>query len=266
MIHPTAVVDESASVDESCQVGAYSVIGANVTLGAETVIDPHVVVEGPTRIGAHNRIHAFASVGGAPQDLKYDGEETWLEIGDHNTIREYATVNRGTGQGGGYTRIGDHNLLMAYTHVAHDCQVGSHVVFSNGASLAGHVVVEDYATLAGFSLVHQFCRVGCHSFAGMGSAINCDVAPYTLVSGNFAKARGINTVGLRRKGFARETLSGLKQAYNSLIRDHGDRTQAMVAIEPLGEQHPEVAHFVQFIAASTRGVVRHNTRTESQSA
>ncbi|MEM6986141.1 MAG: acyl-[acyl-carrier-protein]--UDP-N-acetylglucosamine O-acyltransferase, partial [Pseudomonadota bacterium] len=145
----------------------------------------------------------------------------------------------------------------------HDCQVGSHTVFSNGASLAGHVVVEDYATLAGFSLVHQFCRVGCHSFAGMGSAINCDVAPYTLVSGNFAKARGINTVGLRRKGFARETLSGLKQAYNALIKRHGDRQQALHEIDELVQQVPEVAHFAQFVAASTRGVVRHKSRDEA---
>ncbi|MEM7376640.1 MAG: acyl-ACP--UDP-N-acetylglucosamine O-acyltransferase [Pseudomonadota bacterium] len=260
MIHPTAVVHSGAEVDPSCEVGAYSVIGDRVSLGPSTVVDPHVVIEGPTRIGAHNRIHAFASVGGAPQDLKFDGEETWLEIGDHNTIREYATINRGTGQGGGYTRLGDHNLFMAYTHVAHDCQVGNHVVFSNGASLAGHVVVEDHATLAGFSLVHQFCRVGCHSFAGMGSAINCDVAPYTLVSGNFAKARGINTVGLRRKGFARETLSGLKRAYASLIRRHGDRQEALQDIDELVQAHPEVAHFAQFVASSTRGVVRHNAR------
>lgn len=263
MIHSSAVVHPGAEVDESCEVGPFSVIGDKAILGAGTVVDPHVVIEGPTRIGSNNRIYSFASIGGAPQDLKFGGEETWLEIGDNNTVREYATINRGTGQGGGYTRIGDHNLLMAYTHVAHDCQVGSHTIFSNSASLAGHVIVEDHAILAGFSLVHQFCRVGCHSFTGMGSVINCDVTPYTLVSGSFAKARGINTVGLRRKGFDRETLSGLKQAYNALIKRHIDREQALKDIERLAQALPEVAHFSQFVRSSTRGVVRHNEREEA---
>lgn len=255
MIHPSAVVAEGAVLADDVEVGPFSFIDENVEIGAGTVVGPHVVIKGPTKIGEHNKIHQFAAIGDAPQDLKYKGEETWLVMGDHNTIREYATINRGTADGGSYTRIGSHNLLMAYTHVAHDCQLGSRIVFSNGASLAGHVEVGDNAILSGFSLVHQFCKIGAHAFAGMGSSINKDVAPYTLVSGNYATARSINKEGLRRRGFSDDCIKALHIAYKALLRgakaDFDDpRLAALVAA------HPEVADFVEFIRSSSRGVVR----------
>jgi len=255
VIHPSAVVADGAILADDVEVGPFSFIDEKVEIGSGTVVGPHVVIKGPTKIGQHNKIHQFAAIGDAPQDLKYRGEDTCLEIGDHNTIREYATINRGTVDGGGYTRIGDHNLLMAYTHVAHDCQLGNRIVFSNGASLAGHVEVGDYVILSGFSLVHQFCKIGAHAFAGMGSSINKDVAPYTLVSGNYATARSINKEGLRRRGFSDEGIQALHQAYKTLLRgkkaDIDDEN-----LQQLAASHEEVAHFVSFIADSTRGVVR----------
>lgn len=255
MIHPTAVVADGAVLADDVEVGPFSFIDDQVEIGAGTVIGPHVVIKGPTKMGRHNKIHQFAAIGDAPQDLKYNGEETWLVVGDHNTIREYATINRGTVDGGGYTRIGSHNLLMAYTHVAHDCQLGDHIVFSNGASLAGHVEVGDYVILSGFSLVHQFCKLGAHAFAGMGSSINKDVPPYTLVSGNYATARSINKEGLRRRGFSDEAISALHQSYKALLR--GAKVDLLdERIVALAERYPEVANFVAFIQASTRGVVR----------
>lgn len=255
MIHPSAVVADGAVLADDVEVGPFSFIDDQVEIGAGTVVGPHVVIKGPTKIGQHNKIHQFAAIGDAPQDLKYNGEETWLIVGDHNTIREYATINRGTVDGGSYTRIGDHNLLMAYTHVAHDCQLGNRIVFSNGASLAGHVEVGDNVILSGFSLVHQFCKIGAHAFAGMGSSINKDVTPFTLVSGNYATARSINKEGLRRRGFSSESIKALHQAYKILLRG------AKVELDDervlaLSAAHPEVASFVAFIEASSRGVVR----------
>lgn len=255
MIHPSAVVAEGAVLADDVEVGPFSFIDDLVEIGAGTVVGPHVVIKGPSKIGKHNKIHQFAAIGDAPQDLKYNGEETWLVMGDHNTIREYATINRGTVDGGGYTRIGDHNLLMAYTHVAHDCQLGNRIVFSNGASLAGHVEVGDNVILSGFSLVHQFCKIGAHAFAGMGSSINKDVTPYTLVSGNYATARSINKEGLRRRGFSDETISALHITYKALLRGAKADLSDPRIVE-LAAAHPEVAEFVDFIAASTRGVVR----------
>ncbi len=236
-------------------MGPFSFIDDNVEIGAGTVVGPHVVIKGPTKIGQHNKIHQFAAIGDAPQDLKYNGEETWLVMGDHNTIREYATINRGTADGGSYTRIGNHNLLMAYTHVAHDCQLGDRIVFSNGASLAGHVEVGDNVILSGFSLVHQFCKIGEHAFAGMGSSINKDVAPYTLVSGNYATARSINKEGMRRRDFSDATISALHQAYKILLR--GARAELEdPRVVALALEHEEVRRFVDFIRQSSRGVVR----------
>lgn len=255
MIHPSAVVAEGAVLADDVEVGPFSFIDDQVEIGAGTVIGSHVVIKGPSKIGKHNKIHQFAAIGDAPQDLKYNGEETWLVMGDHNTIREYATINRGTVDGGSYTRIGDHNLLMAYTHVAHDCLLGNRIVFSNGASLAGHVEVGDNVILSGFSLVHQFCKIGAHAFAGMGSSINKDVTPYTLISGNYATARSINKEGLRRRGFSDETIRALHIAYKALLRGaKADLTDPRIV--DLAATHPEVAEFVGFIAASTRGVVR----------
>jgi len=256
LIHPTAIVDDTASVADDCEVGAYSIIGPEVELGSGTVIGPHVVIKGPTRIGANNKIFQFASVGEDPQDLKYDGERTELHIGDNNIVREYATINRGTIGGGALTKIGDHNLFMAYIHVAHDCQIGSNTVFANGASLAGHVNVGDHAILAGFACVHQFCTVGEHAFVGLNSVANRDVPPFMMVVGNYAEARGINKNGLRRRDFSDETIGALHRAYLALVRQRGDRSQAMVALQPLADEFPDVRRFMDFIANSDRGIVR----------
>lgn len=255
MIHPSAVIADGAVLAEDVEVGPFSFIDDQVEIGSGTVVGPHVVIKGPTKIGQMNKIHQFAAIGDAPQDLKYKGEETWLYIGDHNTIREYATINRGTVDGGGFTRIGSHNLLMAYTHIAHDCQLGDRIVFSNGASLAGHVEVEDNVILSGFSLVHQFCKIGAHAFVGMGSSINKDVTPYTLVSGNYATARSINKEGLRRRGFSDDSIRALHRAFKLLLRGTKTDSQSGKLLE-LCDQHPEVFEFVRFINESSRGVAR----------
>ncbi len=256
MIHPTAIVDPSASIASDCEVGAYSIIGADVSIGAGTTIGPHVVVKGPTKIGTDNRIFQFASVGDDPQDLKYAGELTTLEIGDGNTIREFTTINRGTEGGGGITRIGHNNLFMAYTHVAHDCQLGNNIVMANGASLAGHVIVGNYAILAGFACVHQFCEVGEHAFVGLNSVANRDVSPFTMAVGNYAEAKGINKNGLRRRQFSEEAIKALHHAYKVLIRSHGEREKAFAALTREAEQFPEVARLVEFVQNSERGVIR----------
>lgn len=256
MIHATALVDESAEVHDNVEIGAYAVVGPEVVIGRGSRLGPHVVIKGPTRIGEDNRIFQFASVGDDPQDLKYDGERTELHIGDRNTIREFATINRGTEGGGGITRIGDDNLFMAYIHVAHDCNVGSKTVFANGASLAGHVTVGDHAILAGFACVHQFCTIGEHAFLGLSSVANRDVAPFTLATGNYAEAHGINKEGLRRRGFDDLTIAALHRAYMALIRQHGKRDEAIASLKTVAAGHPEVRRFIDFIESSERGVVR----------
>jgi len=256
LIHPTAIVDPTASIDKTATIGPYCVIGPEVQIGADTQVASHVVVNGPTKIGVRNRLFQFASIGDDPQDLKYGGERTFLEIGDDNVIREYATMNRGTEGGGGVTRVGSNNLFMAYTHVAHDCQVGNFTVFANGSSLAGHVVVGDYAILAGFSCVHQFCHVGEHAFVGLNSVANKDVAPYLMVVGNYAEAKGINKAGLRRRGFSDQTISALHRAYLQLIRQRGDRQQAVANLSDELTSVPEVQRLIDFIAQSERGIVR----------
>ena len=256
MIHSTAIVDPSAHIDADCEIGAYSIVGADVTIGSGTTIGPHVVLKGPTRIGKNNKIFQFASVGDDPQDLKYDGEVTELEIGDGNTIREFATINRGTEGGGGITRIGNNNLFMAYIHVAHDCIVGDHVIMANSASLAGHVTVGDHAILAGFACVHQFCVVGEHAFVGLNSVANRDVTPFTMAVGNYAESKGINKNGLRRRGFSEDAIKALHRAYKALLRQHGERDKAIASIADDAKQFPEVARFIEFIESSERGVVR----------
>jgi len=213
-------------------------------------------LSGPTTIGKGNHLFQFASVGEQPQDLKYAGEKTKLIIGDNNTIREYATINRGTVGGGGITRIGDNNLLMAYIHIAHDCQIGNHVVFSNGASLAGHVEVLDHAILSGFALVHQFCTVGEHAFLGLNSVANRDVAPFMIAVGSYATARGINKNGLRRRGFSEEVIQGLHHAYMTLIRQRGDRQAALDSLDADVRKITEVQRLIEFMQNSERGVVR----------
>lgn len=256
MIHPTAIVDASATVADDCEIGAYSIVGADVTIGSGTVVGPHVVLKGPTRIGQNNRIFQFASVGDDPQDLKYAGEITELEIGDRNTIREFATINRGTQGGGGITRIGSDNLFMAYIHVAHDCMIADRIVMANGASLAGHVTVGDHAILAGFACVHQFCVVGEHAFIGLNSVANRDVAPFTMAVGNYAEAKGINKNGLRRRDFSEESIRALHRAYKVLLRQHGERDAAIAGLANDASEFPEVARFIHFIENSERGVVR----------
>lgn len=256
MIHSTAIVDPTARIADDCDIGAYSIVGADVSIESGTTVGPHVVIKGPTRIGKRNRIFQFASVGDDPQDLKYAGETTELIIGDHNTIREFTTINRGTEGGGGVTRIGNHNLFMAYIHVAHDCQLGDNIVMANGASLAGHVSVGDYAILAGFACVHQFCAVGEHAFLGLNSVANRDIAPFTMAVGNYAEGKGINKNGLRRRDFTEPAIQALHRAYKVLIRQHGERDKAIAAISTEDRACPEVARLVEFVENSERGVVR----------
>lgn len=256
MIHSTAIIDPKAELDSSVSVGAYSVIGPDVRIGANTVIESHVVVKGPTTIGENNHFYQMSSIGEAPQDLKFDGEPTELIIGDNNRIREFCTLNRGTPTGGAVTRIGNDNLLMAYCHVAHDCDVKNNTVIANNTALAGHVVVNDNARLGGFTLVHQFTELGSYCFTSMGSVINQDVTPYTLVSGNYAKAIGINKVGLERSGMSKETLRALHKAFRTLLFTRKPRALALEEVQPLVTEFAEVKDFVEFIERSERGVVR----------
>lgn len=256
MIHPTAVIDDTAKLGNDVSIGPYSVIGAGVEIGSGTTVAPHVVINGPTTIGRDNRIFQFCSLGEEPQDKKFGDEDSRLVIGDRNTIREYCNFNRGTAGGGGETRIGNDNWIMANVHIAHDCIVGNQTVFANAASLAGHVIVEDQVILGGFTLVHQFCRVGMHSFTSMGSIINRDVPPYVTVAGKMAEPRGINAEGLRRRGFDQERISGVKKAYRLLYKSGLRLKDALAALEDLSQDEPDVSHLVDFIRGSERSIVR----------
>ncbi|WP_255556586.1 acyl-ACP--UDP-N-acetylglucosamine O-acyltransferase [Methylococcus sp. Mc7] len=256
MIHPTAIVDPAADIGEGVEIGAYSIVGSGVSIGAGTVIGPHVVIRGATRIGGDNRIFQFASVGEDPQDKKYRGEPTALEIGDRNVVREFATLHRGTVQDKGVTRIGDDNLFMAYTHVAHDCVIGNRVIMANAASLAGHVRVDDDAILGGFSLVHQFCRIGQHSFSAMGSVISRDVPPYVMVGGRPTKPHGINAVGLERNGFDSVAIRQIKKAYKIVYKTGFKLEEAIRLLEEMSEDGPEVACMVDFLRAKGRSIIR----------
>jgi len=253
-IHPTAVIDPTAELDTGVEIGPYAVIGPRVRIGADTRIGPHVVIRGPTRMGSGNRIFQFASVGEDPQDKKYGGEETFLEIGDGNVIREYATLHRGTVQDTAVTRIGNGNLFMAYTHVAHDCRVGDKVIMANAASLAGHVEVQDWAILGGFTIVHQFCRVGAHCFCAMGSVITKDVPPYVIIGGHPAEPRGINAEGLRRRDVEAATIQQLKSAYRMLYMSNRKLEDAVAAMRALG--NARVDQIASFVADSSRSIVR----------
>lgn len=256
MIHQTAIVDDAATLADDCSVGAYSIIGPEVEIGPGTEVGPHVVIKGPTRIGQKNRIFQFSSIGDDPQDLKYDGERTTLEIGDNNTIREYVTINRGTGGGGGVTRVGDSNLLMAYIHIAHDCQVGNQIIMANGSSLAGHVSVGNHAILAGFCCIHQFCVIGEHAFVGLNSVANKDVTPFTMVVGNYATARSINKEGLRRRGFAEQEINDLHRTFVEVVKSKGERETAFARVKPLAERSASVARLLEFVEQSERGIIR----------
>ncbi|MFK7794426.1 MAG: acyl-ACP--UDP-N-acetylglucosamine O-acyltransferase [Gammaproteobacteria bacterium] len=255
-IHPTAVIDATAIIGEGVSIGPYSVIGAGVKIGKNTTIGPHVVIKGPTTIGVENHIFQFSSLGEIPQDKKFTGEDSQLIIGDNNTIREFCTINRGTNADQGSTTIGNDNWVMAYVHIAHDCVIGNSTIFSNGASLAGHVIVDDFAVLGGFTLVHQFCHIGAHSFCGMGSALNKDLPPYMMASGNLAKAFGLNKEGLRRREFNEDVIQALHQAYKALIVSKNSRAEQFEKVKAIAEQYSEVKEFVQFVENSQRGTVR----------
>ncbi len=256
MIHPTAVIDPSAKIADSVEIGAYSIIGAGVEIGDKTWVGPHVVIQGPTKIGAENKLFQFSSIGEVPQDKKFHGEVSYLEIGDRNTIREFATINRGTEDGGGTTRIGNDNWLMAYIHIAHDCQIGNNTIFANNASLAGHAVIEDFVILGGFTLVHQFCKIGQYAFCGMGSAISKDVPPYTMVNGSPAHTHGLNSEGIKRKGFSKETLKALRDSYKIIYRSNNTIEVAKEELKSLAEQFPEVKNVLSFLEQSERGILR----------
>jgi UDP-N-acetylglucosamine acyltransferase len=256
LIDPRAIVDPGARLAPDVTVGPWSMIGPDVEIGPGCEIGPHVVIKGPTRIGRDNRFFQFASIGEVPQDKKYHGEDTVLEIGDRNVIREFVTMHRGTVQGGNVTRLGSDNLIMANVHIAHDCIVGSHTIFANNASLAGHVVVEDHVILGGYSLVHQFCTIGAHSFSAAASLITKDVPPFVLVSGHMAKPYGLNVEGMRRRGFAPETVRKLRQAYRILYRMNLPLSRALEELRDLAVDCPEVGAMADFIERSRRGIVR----------
>ena len=256
MIHATAIIDASAQIDEGVEIGPYTVIGPDVQIGKGTQIASHVVIKTSTRIGCDNKILQFSSIGEDPQDKKYAGEKTYLEIGDRNVIREYVTLNRGTSQDAVYTKIGSDNLLMAYTHVAHDCQIGDNTIMANAASLGGHVHVEDWAILGGFSIVHQFCRVGAHSFSGMGSVIAKDVPPYIILNGHPAKPHGINKEGLKRRGYEEQQLRAITEAFKLLYRSGLPFAEAKQRIDELAREQPALTLMSDFFANSNRSIIR----------
>jgi UDP-N-acetylglucosamine acyltransferase len=259
-VHATAIVDPKAELDRDVVVGPYAVVGAGVCVGSGTTIGAHCVLEGPMTIGRDNRIHAHAVLGGAPQDMKYRGEPTSLVIGARNTIREFCTFNRGTAQDGGVTRVGDDNWVMAYVHVAHDVQLGSHTILANNATLAGHVHVGDWAIIGGLVGVHQFCHVGAHAMVGFQSRVSQDVPPFMTVAGQPLEVAGINVEGLRRRGFSRARIDTLRQAHRILYREGLRLEQARTALEELarssGESEADVRCLLEFLAAATRGIVR----------
>jgi UDP-N-acetylglucosamine acyltransferase len=256
LIHPSAIVDAAAELAGDVCVGPFTIIGPDVQIGAGTRIGPHVVIKGPARIGSENQIFQFASVGEDPQDKKYHGEVTRLEIGDRNVIREFATLHRGTIQEESVTRVGNDNLLMAYTHVAHDCVIGDGVIMANGASLAGHVTVDDFAILGGFSLVHQFCRIGRHSFSAMGSIISRDIPPYVMVGGSPTKPRGINNVGMERRGFDGEAILQVKRAFKLIYKSRLKLEEAIDGLAGMAENSPEVRPILEFLQQSGRSIIR----------
>ena len=254
--HPTAIIHPDAKLADDVEVGAYSIIGEHVEIGSGTWIGPHVVVEGHTRIGRHNRIFQFCSVGANPQDKKYAGEPTRLEIGDHNTIREFCTLNTGTVQDAGVTRIGSDNWIMAYVHVAHDCQIGSHTIMANGATLGGHVHIGDWVFLGGLSGVHQFVRIGAHAMTGFQTRLSQDLPPYVTAADNPAAAHGINSEGLKRRGFSGESIMAIKRAYKTLYKSGLALEEAKAEIQSQSVEHPELQAMVDFLSTATRGILR----------
>jgi len=255
-IHPTAIVHDGAQLAAEVAVGPYSIVGPGVELGEGTWIGAHVVLDGRARIGRRNRIFHFASIGAPPQDKKYAGEDTAVEIGDGNVIREYVTINRGTALDAGVTRVGSDNWIMAYVHFAHDCQIGSHSIFANACQLAGHVTVGDWAIFGATTLVHQFVHIGAHAFTGMGTYLPQDLPPFVTAAGNMARPYGINSEGLRRRGFSPETINGLKQAYRTLYRRGLGLEEARRELESQAEDCPPVREILDFLARTKRGIIR----------
>jgi UDP-N-acetylglucosamine acyltransferase len=257
MIHPTAIIDPKAEIGEEVEIGPYSVIERDVFIDEGTKIGPHVVIRHGTHLGKRCQISQFASIGEAPQFSGYKGEKTLLQIGDRNIIREFVTLHRGTVKGGGKTVIGNENFIMAYSHVAHDCQIGNQVVMANGATLAGHILIEDFAIIGGLSAIHQFCRVGTYAIIGGITGVLLDIPPYTKAQGDRAKLFGLNTIGLKRANFSEETLTALKKAYRIIFRSSLTLEKAMKrVVEDEISQTPEVQHFLQFIQCSKRGITR----------
>ena len=256
MIDARAIVSPEAELSPDVSVGPFSIIGPQVRIGPRTVVGPHVVINGPTSIGADNRFFQFASIGDAPQDKKYAGEPTRLEIGDRNIFRESCTINRGTVLDQGVTRIGSDNLFMAFSHVAHDCVIGNHTVFANCASLAGHVEIGDWVILGGLTAVHQYTRIGAHAFLGGGAVLRGDVPPYVMVAGNPAAPHAVNSEGLKRRGFTEEQIRNIRDAYRIVYRSDLKLAEALARLAPQAAEHAEIRAFVDFIHASTRSLVR----------
>lgn len=256
LIDPTARVAADAKIGSNVRIGPWTVVGPGVEIGDDCEIASHVVLKGPTKLGKRNRIFQFASVGEDPSDKKFHGEPSWLEIGDDNIIREGATIHRGTAVGGNVTRIGSRNLFMPYTHVAHDCIIGNDTIFSNNAAVSGHVVVEDWAILGGYAGVYQFLRIGAHAFVGAQSHVNMDVPAFIMVNGTPPEAKGINITGLERRGFSKDTIRTLRKAYKILYREGNTLEEALLALQELAEETPEVATLIASVRASSKGILR----------
>jgi UDP-N-acetylglucosamine acyltransferase len=256
-IHPTAIVDSKSKIHPSCEIGPYCVIGPDVDLGEGCRLVSHIAIEGPTKIGVGNRFFPFTSIGMAPQDITYAGEPTRLEIGAHNVIREFVTINRGTVKGGGCTRVGDHNLIMAYTHIAHDCQIGNHIIMANAATLGGHVIVGDWATVGALCPVHHFVRIGTHAFIGGGTTITRDVLPFSKTSAERGThAYGVNAVGLERHGFTKERIRKIHHAYRVLLASKLNTSQSLEKLKAEADGGDDVDMLIQFIESSERGVIK----------
>jgi len=256
-IHPTAVVDPSARIPDSCKIGPYCIVGASVEMGEGCELVSHVVLEGPSRLGSNNKIYPFAVIGMDPQDVSFAGETTWLEMGDDNVIREYVTINRGTAKGGGVTRIGNHTLIMAYTHIGHDCVIGDHSMLINAATLAGHVTVEEWAVVGALCPVHQFVRIGAHSYVGGGTTITQDVLPYSMTSAERdTHAYMLNKVGLQRRGFSKERIAKLHHAFKILLASKMNTSQALEKLRAESDLSEDVEMLVRFIESSQRGIIK----------
>lgn len=256
-VHPSTIIDARARIHPSCQIGPYCVIGPDVELGEQCHLISHVTLEGPAKIGPHNRFYPFSSVGLAPQDVTYAGEPTRLQIGDHNQIREFVTINRGTVKGGGLTRLGNHNLIMAYSHIAHDCKIGDHVILANAATLGGHVIVEDWAIVGALCPVHHFVRIGAYSFIGGGTTITRDVLPFSkTAAARDTHAYGLNAIGLERRGFTKERIRKIHHAYKLLLASKLNTSQAIEKLKSEPDRGEDVDMLIRFIEASDRGVIK----------